>query len=537
MKQFWPHFRKLDRKLDELVPLLLIVLVVFLLRLPSFAEPYWYGDEAIYLTIGNAMRHGERLYAEIIDHKTPIIYYLAMVPNQTWFRFLGLAANVSIVLSIWHITKRFFTHQTIRWLTVISCALALNLPALEGNIPNGETFVLFFISLALVFFWESNIGRELSQQELHKNTGARKQLQFAALSGIFASLAILTKVPAIFDVAAIGFGYWLLIIRRETSHHKSLKSIFVPMSIFVIGVVAPILLSIVYFWLRGSINEYLQFGLLYNFRYAGSWQLPFTQPLLVQLFGLPAKAAALAIGLLILSLFVAFKRINALTGWSSGWVLLALVGATLSNRPYPHYFLLLVVPVVLSFGLAIDTYWHVRHKAKDKLHEVFQYRSLSILTAVMCLFCVIATFQLLKVPFYPTVSYYQRFWQLVTGQKSWPEYLATFDQSVEENYKAARIIRTDKQPYLFVWGTNPLIYAATKKVPTGRFTVLFHIRDFKAEEETIRDFAEKLPTYALVMRGEEVPTDLYIILSQQYMISSEFQHFTLWRRINARSSL
>ena len=38
--------------------ILMILAGVVFLRIPSLFEPYWYGDEGIYLTIGQAMRHG-----------------------------------------------------------------------------------------------------------------------------------------------------------------------------------------------------------------------------------------------------------------------------------------------------------------------------------------------------------------------------------------------------------------------------------------------------------------------------------------------
>ena len=49
--------------------LLIIVLVgIFLLRIPSFWEPYWYGDEGIYLAIGQALQRGAVLYRDIWDN-------------------------------------------------------------------------------------------------------------------------------------------------------------------------------------------------------------------------------------------------------------------------------------------------------------------------------------------------------------------------------------------------------------------------------------------------------------------------------------
>ena len=59
MKSLW---QKLHRVGDSLhlpdIPnwLIVILALVFLLRVPSFFEPYYYGDEMIYLALGQGVR-------------------------------------------------------------------------------------------------------------------------------------------------------------------------------------------------------------------------------------------------------------------------------------------------------------------------------------------------------------------------------------------------------------------------------------------------------------------------------------------------
>ncbi len=98
--------KKIDKALYQELPLLILLLLVIGLRLPNLFEPYWYGDEGIYLTIGAALRHGARLYVDIVDHKTPLIYYLAMVPSQFWFRVLNLGWMLVTTVAFYHIALR-----------------------------------------------------------------------------------------------------------------------------------------------------------------------------------------------------------------------------------------------------------------------------------------------------------------------------------------------------------------------------------------------------------------------------------------------
>src|SRR5258708_5448330 len=55
--------------------------VFFFLRLPSFFEPYWYGDEGIYEVIGFALNKGRGLYTGIWDNKPPFLYLLYALFN------------------------------------------------------------------------------------------------------------------------------------------------------------------------------------------------------------------------------------------------------------------------------------------------------------------------------------------------------------------------------------------------------------------------------------------------------------------------
>ncbi len=78
----------------------LILFSIFLFRLPSLYEPFWYGDEGIYLVLGQAVRKGLVLYRDIHDNKPPLLYWLAAVSeNLFWFKFILLQfSDIPILL-------------------------------------------------------------------------------------------------------------------------------------------------------------------------------------------------------------------------------------------------------------------------------------------------------------------------------------------------------------------------------------------------------------------------------------------------------
>lgn len=486
------------------VTLLLLALLLFL-RLPNLSEPYWYGDEGIYLTIGTGLRHGLRLYRDIVDHKTPIIYWLAMAPTQMWFRTIFLLWMAAATVFFSHALRRLTT-QRIAIAASFLFVILTSLPAFEGNIPNGELFVIGFISLALWFLAKSQDGE-------------RRKRAFLLASGVAGGLAILTKVPALLDVAALGALLWFWELKKQ----RLSVAFFRQAGIFTSGFLLPILLSLAYFFLRGTLSDYLQFGLLYNLRYSQSWQLPFYSPVLTWLFTLPGKLLVFGIMVITISLGVYRQKLSPLSGWSALWIAAALFAALLSNRPYPHYLLQVAPPLALSLALFFgrkESWW-----AKTTI-------SLTWLLVLGSLF-------LLNFRTYPLMEYYYRFWNFSVGKQNLEEYTGSFDRLVSQNQKLVPIIVQGSLPEdrLFIWGTNPMLYAQTQRVPASRFTVSFHIHDFKAYDSTMGEIRQAKPLYIVIMKQESPLPGLEEYISENYFLVETTPDMVLFRRFNAKSQL
>jgi 4-amino-4-deoxy-L-arabinose transferase-like glycosyltransferase len=165
--------------------LVILLLVTFLIRLPSLFEPLWYGDEAIYLTIGQKILRGGLLYVDIFDHKTPGIYYLAAASIQAFgasiwgFRVLLMFWVLLTLVVFFVLSKRLFDKKTALMATIFLAAFTAT-PLLEGNITNSEILMILPTALGIIF--------------------GLKNRYF--LSGIFFSAAVLLKFPAVFDFAA-----------------------------------------------------------------------------------------------------------------------------------------------------------------------------------------------------------------------------------------------------------------------------------------------------------------------------------------------
>lgn len=536
-------FKKIDIILDRHVPILLLLALLILLRLPNLVEPYWYGDEAIYLTIGTAMRQGERLYLQIIDHKTPIIYYLAMVPTQFWFRVLNISAMAISTVIFYFFCKKLFSRNWVSYFATLVFVLLTTLPALEGNIPNGELFVMFFILMGVSFLMKTGFFNQFFASETTlpgpEVAVQKKESLWLVMSGVFFGLGILTKVPGLFDVLGfLSIGWFSLLrtlpifdrFRQNRTWKVAAREKVISTLLICAGVVLPILYSIVYYVIRGSGKAYLDYGLLYNFHYAESWKLNLSNPLLVFGFSLMGKAVITGVIILILTLSSRFVRRKF--QFIATWFGLAFFATLLSNRPYPHYFLQLVPPFALLLAeiisILLDATMARKVKQKAEMH-IGKMVELGVSFALMCGFVIVVI--VLQLRPYPTVSYYSRFFSLLSGKMSPTAYRNSFESLMADNYAASDIISRGNGNYLFIWGTDPGLYALSKKSPVGRFTVLFHIRDFQAEHETYLDFVAKEPPYAVVIKNQDMPDEIKLYLEEHYIPNTNFEHFILWKRI------
>lgn len=545
LKKHLKSLIKLDKFLDKHAILLISLALVVILRIPNFYEPYWYGDEGIYLTIGQALNKGEKLYTDIVDHKTPVIYYLARVGTQLNFRVLNLSWMFLATIFFYVFAFRLTNRRLASGMATILFVTFTTLPWFEGNIPNGELFVVGFVMLGLMLisfttYFTQFISTQTAQssQESRRQrrqiSSNKKERNLLIFSGMSFGLATLTKVPALFDFGASlipGFflltnTFALLPARALNKWKKSLLPLLRSWLLIIAGFAIPVIFSIIYFVLRGSGADYLQYGLLYNLHYAGNWGLPFKSQLLIKAFSLPGKFA-LTTALILLATY--YKRyLQPKVQFLIAWFVLALFASLLSNRPYPHYFIQVFPPLTILVGLGLNNLIDLA-RSKCKVTQEIISNLVVAASATLLMLMVLAS---LHVGVYPVKKYYQNWWLLRTGQLSISEYNRKFNYLMDDNYQAAKMLKEESLDKMFVWGTNPMLYAQSGVSPVGRFTVSFHIADLSAYSETMQAIEKEQPEVIVVMNNERNSfTDLTLYLEKYYKARDSFENFIIWRRI------
>jgi len=475
---------------------------VLLLRIPSLFEPYWYGDEGIYLAIGAAIRKGLLLYRDIYDNKPPLLYLMAAAAGSVaWFRAILLVWMLITITFFWMLLNRLFgTNQKLVKIASGLLALLTSLPVIEGNIANSE---IFMIGLTIIAFWL--VYPLLAAVKKRQKRGDWMQLTG---SGLLLGTAFLLKVPALFDFMALA-GFMFLSIDK-----KNIKTTMVNMVMIGVGFVLPVAVSLVYFVLQGIGGDYIRITIAQNLGYVSSWKAgnisggSFRDKL-----GLLGRGGMLLV--FYGGLFWNRKKISKAALLTFCWFGFALFAALLSERPYAHYLIQLLPPLAILIGLLTAS-----------------QKRLSKLVSLVLIICLVAAGVMIRFWYYPVVSYYANFIAYASGAKSQADYLANFSGQVRTTYAAGNYLagETEDGEKIFIWGDHPYLYALSKTLPAGRFTVAYHIIDFRGQEETIAALRAQPSRLIVVDKNEKRPfEELFPFLEENYQLENEFDYLAVYR--------
>ncbi len=497
MKSLW---QKLHRVGDFLhLPdtpnwLLAVLSMVFLLRVPSFFEPYFYGDESIYLTLGQGMRQGLTLYKDIYDNKPPFLYLTAAVGgNLFWFK---------VILAFWSLITIILFHKLVKIilsknekaqkLSTLLFALLTTLPLLEGLTANSELFMIVFTIAAFLIL----LGERPSPGRIY-------------LAGIFLGLGALFKIPAAFDAPIIVF-YWVI-----TGGFKNWKKILKSTFILMLGFVSPIVLSLIWFYFEGALPEYIKAAFLQNVGYLSSFR-----PGDVQKSFWVKNAPLLIRGLIVLLgsllIFVFRQKLSRKFILLSLWVLFALFAITLSERPYPHYLIQAIAPISILLSILFT----------EKSPE----QSLAILPLAVFLFVPVYY----KFWFYPTTTYYTRFIKFALGAQEKSAYFGGFSTNVNRNYKIAEFLtQSSRQPdRVFMWDPDSAtVYALSKRLPPIKYVADYHINDYSSRAGEAESIASNPPKFIILSNSYPYP-ELNPLLKRSYLLINQMEGVNIYSRID-----
>lgn len=467
--------------------------MTLILRLPSLFEPYWYGDEGIYLTIGMALRKGFLLYRDVFDNKPPLFYLLPLVANGSlfWFRFLLMTSVLTTIYFFYRLTKKLlFEKEILAKVVTIIFAVLTTIRLLEGNIANAEIFILLptILGLFLVF---SNHKEKLSQ---------------FFMAGLILGLGFLLKPPALFDFLA-------LMVFSVFFSQKKIVKIGRKEIVLVLGYLLPFTLSCLYFWFKGILGLFLNSCIVQTIGYLSSWKTGSHAFSLISLLKTDLAIKGFIVVFLLFFLWITRKKLSSVAVFIFIWLPFSLFGATLSGRPYSHYLIQVVPPLTLLIGLLC---------LKKK-------KAVIIIASFLILLLGLTVYRY-RFWYYPTISYYQNFTQFVLGQKTQNNYFSYFGKNVPTLYQLGQIINSSSLPQekIFVWADEPSIYALSRRLPATPYLVAYHILDLHQEEKVITKLNKEKPKLIIVDEKIKIPSSLVIFIQNNYFEIESVDNFTIY---------
>lgn len=428
--------------------------IFFLFRLPSFFEPYWYGDEGVYEVLGFGMRHGRLLYQGVWDNKPPLLYliYALFDGNQPFVRFFSFLVGLAAIYIFFALAKLLFEKKQSIFVATACFAIFLGLPLIEGNIANAENFMVLPTILAMY----------LAVRMIKNN---KYNLLAFFCVGLLFGVSFLIKVVGVFDfiTAFLLLGFVLLAWNK-----KALISLFVKLLVLSVGFFLPLVATIGFFASKGMLSTFIQSAFLSNVEYVNyNNQLFIPQGFLI--------LKLLLVFIFVIFVFVKRKSLSLAQILLYLWIPFSLYNAFFSGRPYTHYVLVMLGSVSLLVGILFE-------KKLKMFHALLLIVTIALLVKGFSFYN-------------KTAAYYTNFSQFILGQKSITSYQSFFDKGVPRDYAVADFLNRNLKPNqkVFLWTNSAQLYYLIQRLPLGRYTVAYHMT---ANATTLNETAQVLRTTA-----------------------------------------
>jgi 4-amino-4-deoxy-L-arabinose transferase-like glycosyltransferase len=326
-----------EGKIITVVILILSFFLIFLERFHTYHEPLE-RDITTYAVIGHELLRGRLLYSDLWDHKPPAIY--------ATFAFAELIFGYGVVAIFWlNLIAALLTlggiYQAGKWVggeegglwaalfwAVISSDLYL-----EANQPNTEVFLNSFLTLAFVCWLHLEKGE--------KNTSA------VIMIGFFSLLASFYKQTAVLTTILLAVVH-ILLADNKKERITALRQTLSIASILAVGWLG---LSAYFLW-NHRLDDFLSDIFSYNYSYVSFHSMfvgNFSEKISQLDFG--AHFGEFLVPLLLVGCAGAWSQRKSRTRVWGFW-LAYLIGSEIqvffSGRFYPHYYQLLLPPLVLG---------------------------------------------------------------------------------------------------------------------------------------------------------------------------------------------
>ncbi len=483
------------------------LLLLILLRLPTWFEPHWYTDEAGYANTAYLSTHGKILYLTVWNNKPPLLFWIYDValswfgPSELGLHLLSTLAAALTMVAIWLIVRENWESRGVG-LTMVLAALLLGLPLLGADLALPENFLILpeaWAMLLVLRVLRDDPGRRRARLELASGVlfGAACLIQQTALAPFLAAALLLALQPRRGAVAGAG-------------------RLLLGGAVIVAAGITPYL-----FWAGPS---HVYFFLVSSFGGYTSRTLPLS-PLTL------APRAVTAI--LLVGGVVAARRRDPRSVAIWLWLGVDLLTYVLPNRPYPFHMLPAAVPLALVVGRLSQLSW-ARIRSGLSLYPLVA----GALGGAVLWGILMATYLPID-DFYTaprSVLYYPVFVGQATGLMTKSQYQDFYDLRVRAEEEAGAWIRAHhlQGARTVVWSADSWAYLLVPVTSVMPAPPIYKDFDWLGQAGLIRRTVQQRPELILVTNDAlNAYGPLQPVLKRSYTKVQTSSYGSLWLRDSA----
>jgi hypothetical protein len=487
-----------------------IPLIIFVtLRIPSLFESFWYGDEAIYATLASGMHQGKFLYAEIWDHKPPLLYFFYYLAGFfEWnvglvlIKILSIVFGITGILYLSKILQHFFKGSKLLFIALLFFSLLFGSTVFEANTGNAE---VFYITFNILIFY-------LLLKDKHY-----------LLIGFLTFLSFAIKIPSFVESLLLLFLFGIIMWKRiglKPTLHKASK--------IVLGFILPLLILLIYFSLNNALWDFIRTVFIENVSYSEEMNKNY-QFLNISLPAIYLNIAGLCITFVIPIYAYMKNEISERTLVIVNLTAIEIFAAFLSGRNYPHYLIQTLPGLTLLLALCLSKL------RKNQIFHSFKYLIIFIIffQAILVAFTRGGSLDIYAKP----QDYYLRFINsIVLGNKDYPEFWWRDGDNVERSKSFANYLNSkySDTSSVYIYTSESWVLALSKIPTTNKYTVWYHL-GFNplhvAEDIKNRDNAELFIVDEKIPKNDEFFRDL-----SNFEIIESYESFTIYRNTGGKNS-
>ena len=302
-------------------------------------------DAAFFRLVGQGMTQGYLPYRDFFDMKGPLLFFVEYIGQLLsygrlgifilqWFNLFGSIIIICNILKLYHISNRL-----LQVCLLIPLAYIISFTFEGGNLTEEFSLIelLSCLFLCLLYF--------KSSESLHNYWSHRLYYYAGLWFGFCFGLLLMIRITNAVLICAM-----LLLISFDMVMTKKFRELTICACMFIIGLTSSVIPAIVFFGMKGLLNEVFEAVFVLGFKYAG-------EKTLLQHIIETCRSYRL-IFLIIAPCLITF--VLHWRGWRERFFM--LIGtlftflAIASGNNYPHYYTLTIPLVLISEISIVETF-------------------------------------------------------------------------------------------------------------------------------------------------------------------------------------